>query len=128
MSQSDTPLATPTFGRRAGIPKDAFPLTEAYSQKGFLSKFKDLKPSENITVADICTASKLVTSMKGGSTACITYEQLQYKIGKEEEVRIGRYYPFVGAKKGSVSYQTMRGSLRRILMNSNYAELDMKNA
>ena len=119
--------ATPTYGRREGIPRDSFSLTEAYSEKGFLDKLQGSSKTQHVTVDDITTAGKLLASLKGGSVACITYEQIQYKVGRDDNVRIGRYYPFV-AKKGVVSYQTMRGSLRRIIMADKYVELDMKNA
>ncbi len=118
---------TPTYDRREGVPRDSFSLTEAYSETGFLDKLQGSIKTQHVTINDILTAGKLLASLKGGSVACITYEQIHYKVGRDENVRIGRYYPFV-AKKGVVSYQTMWGSLRRIIMADKYVEFDMKNA
>jgi hypothetical protein len=63
--------------------------------------------------------------LRSGNISDLVYEQKQYKVGKDVTARIGRYYP---SEKGGACYQTMRGSLRRIVMKERYVEIIMENA
>ncbi len=63
--------------------------------------------------------------LRNGNVSDLLYEQKHYKVGKDVSARVGRYYP---SKKVGACYQTMRGSLRRIVMKEKYMEIDMENA
>ena len=69
-------------------------LTETYYNVDFLDKLAALGPCRTIRESDITSAKKIMKRLKGRSMAsAVAYEQMLYKIGNNDSVRIGRYYP-----------------------------------
>jgi hypothetical protein len=101
-------------------------LTETYHDMPFLEKLVVLGDSPSIVPAHARTAATLLKRLKGKNFAYVTYTQKVYKIDNNEATAsIGRYWP---RNSEYVCYQTMLGSLRRVLSAVKSDEIDMENA
>ncbi len=101
-------------------------LTETYHDLPNLTKLAMLGDSPSIASAYARTAATLLKRLKGKNFASITYTQKFCKIGNNgATAAIGRYWP---RNSDYVCYQTILGSLRRVLSADKSDEVDMKNA
>jgi hypothetical protein len=119
--------ATPAYGRRAGVPRQSFGLTETYSDKEFLRKLAALKETPSVNHWQIDNADKIFRSLKIGYDLQVTYEQREYALGDGVNARLGRNWNFP-ANKHVVSAQNLGRDIKRLTMQGNYVEIDMVNA
>eukprot|EP00873_Tetraselmis_striata_P028813 jgi/Tetstr1/449077/TSEL_036290.t1 len=91
-------------------------------------KFLEAKLQSSSSAIDkyqVSVAKKLYQRLRYNSSTKVQYVQKSYKIPGEGVAFIGRLYP---SNQRFVCFQNMLGSLRRILIDKKYVEVDMENA
>ena len=98
-------------------------LKETYHNKKFLDHLGNQGPDCSIDIDKfVKPAQKIVKRTSTNPVSTIKYHRIEYKIGNGQTAIAGRYYPSIPC------YQNLPGTVRRIVANDMYAEVDLVNA
>jgi hypothetical protein len=100
-------------------------IQETYNDIAFLSKLASLENCPYIHPDQVLYAKRLIARLYGGRTTNVKYARKVYKITDSINESIGRFWPLNTAYH---CYQNMFHSLRHILLNNEFSEMDMVNA
>ena len=108
----------------SGMPA-SISFVETYYNTTFLQKLCEQKASSPVMPEHVALGTSLTRRLRGKNSSKVEYAQRKYSVGNGEVASLGRFFPL---NKGFVSYPGMLGSLRRVLADGKYAEVDLRNA
>ena len=112
----------PSKRMRPVIPSEIV-LKETYYNKAFLTSLS--RQAEDSPIDEdkyVKPAAKILKRVSASSSSTLKYHQIEYQIGAGQTVVAGRFYPHVPC------YQSLPGTVRRIVADDQYSEIDLENA